>query len=189
MRRHLSQGLALLFLLAGAPVAHAQEDGADTETSAEEAFQGHVENAMRHYRDRRYTDAVASFQAAFDLRPEPELMYNIARSHERALHRQAAIDAYGRFLELPGTTSEMRSRAISARNSLRQELAAMEAAEQAPSSGTGEEAAPATNEASTERGVPHSRSSRSVASKRRARIEPWPAPARIERVTQWRVPN
>lgn len=99
--------------------------------SAQDDFQTHLDAGLRHYESRQYADAAREFQAAFDIRPEPDLLYNVARSYERGVMRREAIDAYARFLELPGTTSEMRQRALAARNSLESELRAIEQRDQA----------------------------------------------------------
>ncbi len=90
-------------------------------------YDAHLDAGLAHYEARRYAEAAASFRAAFDRRPEPDLMYNVARSLERALAREDAIAAYDQFLQLPGTTSEMRARARDARDSLRRELEAIRA--------------------------------------------------------------
>lgn len=100
--------------------ADARADGQD----AADSFDAHLTTALEHYEARRYLEAVAEFRAAFAQQPEPDLQYNIARSLERGLQTEAAIEAYGVFLEMHGTTSEMRGRALTARSSLRAELEA-----------------------------------------------------------------
>lgn len=117
---------ALLWVgAAGVPdSAHAQSDEGD--------YQTHLEAGLEAYEGRRYQEAATEFEAAYAIRPEPDLKYNIARSYERALMREEAIAAYEAFLQLPGTTSEMRSRAIAARDSLRAELNAMRAPDPQP---------------------------------------------------------
>jgi len=94
-------------------------------------FDALVNEAMERYSARRYEEAIELFQRAYELRQEPELIYNIARSHERLLHREEALQYYQQFLELPGTTGEARTRALNNVTSLRREIAALEAARQA----------------------------------------------------------
>ncbi|MCA9615351.1 MAG: hypothetical protein KC586_21495 [Myxococcales bacterium] len=106
---------------------------------AQDEFQTHLDAGLQHYEAREYAQAAAEFQAAFDLRPEPDLLYNVARSYERAVMRAEAIAAYDRFLELPGTTSEMRQRALGARNSLESEVRALERRESDANAATNEE--------------------------------------------------
>lgn len=101
-------------------------------------FDGLMEEAMEHYGERRYGQAIVLFERAYGIRQEPELVYNIARCHERLLHPEAAAEHYQRFLELPGTTGELRARALTNLTNIRQELAAIEAARQAEAAGQGE---------------------------------------------------
>lgn len=118
--------ITLVWIAAAGPAA-----GQDSEPDME-AFQGHLDAALAHYEARQYAEAAADFRLAYEIRAEPDLMYNIARSYERALMRQEAIAAYDEFVALPGTTSEMRSRALEARNNLRAEVAALRAGEPEP---------------------------------------------------------
>ncbi len=113
--------VAALWLALLAPAVSLAQSGEGGDAD----FQTVLDQALADYQARRYVEAAEGFQRAFDLRPEPELMYNRARSLERALRREEAIAAYDQFLALPGTTSETRSRALTARTSLQQELAAM----------------------------------------------------------------
>ncbi len=101
-------------------LANAQEDEL-------EVFQAHVDAGLEAYQNRDYELAISEFESAFAIREEPELVFNIARSHERALQREEAIEQYDRYIELPGTTSETRARAIEARANLQRELEALNA--------------------------------------------------------------
>lgn len=124
MRARAFTTTALLALALSAPVTPVAAQSGEA-AGESDGFQDALDAALADYEGRRYEQAAAGFQAAFEIRAEPELMYNIARSYERALRREEAVTAYDRFLQLPGTTSEMRSRALTARNSLQAELAAM----------------------------------------------------------------
>lgn len=126
MRSWIMMGVLLASLLGGvSPLA--------STARAQDEYQTHLDAGLRHYEAREYAEAAAEFEAAFAIRPEPDLLYNTARSYERAVMREEAIAAYDRFLALPGTTSEMRQRALNARNSLQSELRAMQTPEpQAP---------------------------------------------------------
>src|SRR5690606_12016752 len=99
-------------LLVGASPAYAQE---------EPDFDTLVERAVEHYQARRYEAAIELFERAYALRAEPELVYNIARSYERLARSEDAIREYRRFVELPGTTSELRSLAFASIEALREE--------------------------------------------------------------------
>lgn len=119
---------AALVLLASIPmVAHAQD---------EPDFDAVVARAVQHYASREYEPAIELFEQAYSLRAEPELVYNIARSYERLARRAEAIREYRRFVELPGTTSELRGRAFASIEALREEerrLAAISRADEPPS--------------------------------------------------------
>lgn len=106
---------SLAIVLAAPQLARAQDD----------QFQTLVDQALEEYRAREYDQAAATFESAYKIRQEPELLYNIARSHEKALHRDQAIDAYRRFLELKGTTAELRANARTALEALERERAAI----------------------------------------------------------------
>lgn len=84
-------------------------------------FSSLLDDALEHYEKGRYAEAIRSFKAAYDIDPKPNLLYNIARSHEKALEREAAIVAYRRFIDLPGTTAELRAKALDAIEALERE--------------------------------------------------------------------
>lgn len=112
---------------------------AEAESGSGASFDELVAEAMTHYSERRYAEAIEAFEAAYEVDPEPELVYNIARSHERLAHRDEALAAYQLFIGLPGTTGELRARALENISSLRQEIAAMEAAEASSNTSEGNE--------------------------------------------------
>lgn len=97
------------------------------------AFDRLMTEGLDAYKARKYEQAAARFQAAFELRAEPELVYNIARSYEKALRVKEAIEAYERFLRLPGTTAELRTNALAQLEALKKEQDALSRAD-APSS-------------------------------------------------------
>jgi tetratricopeptide (TPR) repeat protein len=118
-----SRTIGLLAVLAlGCPAPALAEE---TET-----FEGLVAGAMEHYQAQRYAEAIELFQRAHDLRAEPELVYNIARSYERLARLEEAIAAYEQFLSLPATTAELRARARANLTALRQEQAELEASQE-----------------------------------------------------------
>jgi tetratricopeptide (TPR) repeat protein len=96
---------------------------------AEDGWKALVDEGVVHYGARRYDEAVRAFEAAHALRPEPELVYNIARAHEKALRAAEAIAAYERFLATPGTTAALRAKALASLEALRAETEARARAE------------------------------------------------------------
>ncbi|MEO1230522.1 MAG: hypothetical protein AAFZ18_16605 [Myxococcota bacterium] len=114
----------LAALLASASPAAAQE-------STEARFDALVQTALGQYREGDYLNAVDTFEAAYALDDRPELVYNVARSYEKALRPDEAIATYERFLKLPGTTAELRAKALDALAALREERNARARAEAA----------------------------------------------------------
>ncbi len=132
------RGVALLLTvvvaLAGLPpVAHAQEQA---------EFDAAVQQGLKAYQAKNYDMAIEAFEKAYKIRPEPEMIFNIARSHEKAQHLDAAIAGYERFMVLEGTTSELRARAVNSLRALRAEKSARDKAAGATSTTPGLSAPP-----------------------------------------------
>ena len=87
-----------------------------------------VKEAVESYSERRYEEAIELFKQAYEIQQEPELLYNIARSYERLSDNENAVEWYQRFLDVPGTTGELRTRARDNIAALRREIDAMKAA-------------------------------------------------------------
>lgn len=117
MRRTATCFALGLALLAGLPSAHAQDD----------EFDAAIDRAMKAYRAKKYAEAIEDFELAYEIRSEPELVYNVARAYEKSLQSAKAIEAYERFLSLPGTTASLRAKARASLEALRREEAAKNA--------------------------------------------------------------
>jgi tetratricopeptide (TPR) repeat protein len=129
MRPYSSILCAVLGLVAlGAPVLSA----APAAAQAQDGFRELVDKGLELYTQKKYDDAIKSFEQAYALRAEPELVYNIARAHEKSLRRAEAIAAYEKFVNLPGTTAELRTKALNAMEALRAEQAALDRAKAPP---------------------------------------------------------
>lgn len=79
------------------PVAAAEpgaEQGADAEAQALELF----ERSEALYREGDFEQAAALLERAYQLHPEPTLLYNLARAREGQGELVAAADAYERYL-------------------------------------------------------------------------------------------
>lgn len=116
LRRLVFTGCMLL-VLGGAPSVGRAEDAA--------AFRATVDKGLEAYRNRDYAEAIQLFEAAYAMQPAPELLYNVARSYEKALRRNEAIVAYERFLAEPGSTAAQRNNARTALDELRKEEKAL----------------------------------------------------------------
>ncbi len=79
-------------LLAGRP---AVADDGPAEPSAARA---HHERAIRHFEAQQYAEALAEFQAAYQIAPRPELLYGIAQAERLRGNCERAIVAYETYL-------------------------------------------------------------------------------------------
>lgn len=107
MPLHRTLGLLLVAaVLAFSPALHAEDEAPATpgEETMNQA-QALLSEANAHYAARRYDEARAAYQAAYDLTEAPGFLYNIAQSHRLAGQCREAIEFYEKFLSLdPKTT-------------------------------------------------------------------------------------
>lgn len=98
--------LSTLLLLSpwGAPFAQAQE----AKNAEVEAI--YAEGAAL-YRAGKYRAAIERFERAYALYPEPNLLYNIGRSHEALGELDAALSAYDRCLAAAELSPDLRVKA------------------------------------------------------------------------------
>lgn len=89
---------------------------------ARSKFDRLLSRGMQQYRAEDYEAAAATFEKAYAIKRAPELVYNVARCHERTLKTGEALAAYERFLALSGTPAKLRERARKAIAALRAEL-------------------------------------------------------------------
>jgi len=85
-----------------AGTAQAQEERSEAEARAE-ALELHAQSRERYERGD-YEASVALLQRAYEVFPEPNVLYNLARAHGQMGAYAEAIEAYERFLsEVPDT--------------------------------------------------------------------------------------
>lgn len=84
-------GFVLLLVISATRVAHAQ----DQKT---ERARIHLKAAIAYYDEARYEDAAREMEAAYALRPLPDLQYNLAQCYERLGRYDDAATAYERYL-------------------------------------------------------------------------------------------
>src|SRR6478672_4077233 len=58
----------------------------------------HLKAAIAYYDDGRYEDASREMRAAYDLRPLPDLQYNLAQCYERLNKLSDAAKSYETYL-------------------------------------------------------------------------------------------
>jgi tetratricopeptide (TPR) repeat protein len=91
----LSALAALLILLQGAPSA------ADPSSEAK----AYYERATASYSLGRFADAAELYEKAFDLKPDPALLYDAAQSHRVAGNKQRALLLYQNYLRVYGSAA------------------------------------------------------------------------------------
>ncbi|MCU1281034.1 MAG: hypothetical protein JWM53_4580 [bacterium] len=116
--------LALLLLLGSARVALAQDDKT-------ERARIHLKAAIAYYDEARYEDAAREMEAAYQLKPLPDLQYNLAQCYERLGRYTDAATAYETYLR--ASTSAPDRKLVETRiANLRERAASTAAGSQAP---------------------------------------------------------
>ncbi|MBN2527674.1 MAG: tetratricopeptide repeat protein [Deltaproteobacteria bacterium] len=110
--------------LAGNSVLANEKAALSAQAQAE--FDDLTQKAVGKYSARQYEEAIALFEKAYAIQAEPELLYNIARSYERLARTDEAIEVYQKFLDTPGSTGDLRVRALNNLAALQEERAARE---------------------------------------------------------------
>ncbi len=94
------RGLMTVMLFAGiASTAVAQEDEAPPSSAMEDRARAYFMLGRSHYDAGEYEEAVEQFEAAYEIAPRPELLYNLYQSHQRLGQLEPAIDYLERYLE------------------------------------------------------------------------------------------
>ena len=88
------------------------------------SFEELVSNAVQSYGEHNYEPAISLFLQAYNIQAEPELLYNIARCYERMALPENAVEMYQKFIDTPGSTGDLRIKALSNIATLNQEIAA-----------------------------------------------------------------
>lgn len=91
-----------------------------------------VQEGSAHFEAGRVKEALASFQAAYALKPDSNLLYNIAYLHEQQGELQPALDRYTTFLTAPGVDLENRKLAAERIKALREVLSVQQPAPASP---------------------------------------------------------
>lgn len=138
MWRKLSDGasrsfVALLCLVSSAvhgraqaepePAASAPSDAVQARASSDERARAHFVAGESYFASARWSDAVREFALAYELSRRPEMLVNLARTHERAGQAHAALADWSLLLaQHPNTSYRGEAEEHSAR--LRAELSA-----------------------------------------------------------------
>jgi hypothetical protein len=95
----LGFGLAL-----EAPAARAAPPKAPTapkpevKTAAQKEAERHFQSGVQLFKETKYAEALAEFERAYEISPQPLVLYNIAGCHRELSHYSEAVAYYRRFL-------------------------------------------------------------------------------------------
>lgn len=101
---------SLSFALITPDVAFAQGDGGAAE-DVDSKFQGHLSKGNELYKAGELEKALVEFEAAYALKPNPKLLFNIGLIYERLGKLKEALDHYDRFVVAPDVPLELRGKA------------------------------------------------------------------------------
>lgn len=85
----------------------------------------------RYYKDGKYKEAAESLRKAYEIDPNPTLLYNRARALDQAGELKASLAAYREFVGLEGASSDLVKKANLAMDRLRGLVAKLDAEEAA----------------------------------------------------------
>jgi hypothetical protein len=89
--------------------AHAQAVSADEKAAAQE----HFDRGVQAFEDRRFAEAAAEFNTAYQIAPAYALLYNIGQVNTALGNSVEAVDAYEKYLAQAGTSiPEKRRKAV-----------------------------------------------------------------------------
>jgi tetratricopeptide (TPR) repeat protein len=78
-----------------------------TEASTPDAkYQARIDAGRKAYARGDYEGAIEEFKAAFDLKPNPGALYNIAKSYEKMARYEEAIEHFQQYLDLDPKASD-----------------------------------------------------------------------------------
>ena len=64
-----------------------------------QAVDVHYSQGMKHYTLGHFSEAIEEFEKAYDIKPEPIFLFNIAQSHRQNKNAERALFFYRRYLE------------------------------------------------------------------------------------------
>jgi tetratricopeptide (TPR) repeat protein len=123
----LMTGMAVALMVLGPAVPVAAQSGDETpppssgESSSE--FSTLVKKGTKAFQAEDYPAAVDAFEKAYEVKPVPNLLYNIGRAHEKSGDFQKAVDFYEKFVNEPDVELKARRDALDRMKTLREVLA------------------------------------------------------------------
>lgn len=97
---------------AAAPTATTTADPPGAPAAETETFETLVGMASGKFKEKDYAAAVALFERAYAVQPEPAILFNIGRIYEEAQNAEAAITYYERFIADESVELKDREKAV-----------------------------------------------------------------------------
>jgi hypothetical protein len=104
----LVMGLASLAVLVGSPTLSSRQAQAaprprapakpGVKTPEQKEAERHFQSGVALFKEAKYTEALAEFERAYEISPQPLVLYNIAGCHRELSQYSEAVAYYGRFL-------------------------------------------------------------------------------------------
>jgi tetratricopeptide (TPR) repeat protein len=146
-RSHPLAAAIVAVALAHGPVAHASAARSLEPESGETPSEADTlsEEAVEAFKAKDYDTAIAKFERAYELDPQPNYKFNIGRVYEEKGDLENAVKYYQQFVQSPGVDIESREAATTRLKVLRQALQELRD-EQAKAREGSEPATPATDD-------------------------------------------
>ncbi len=108
-------------LIAPPTLAHAQDSGEEVSETTE--YKRLLADAQKMYSEEDFEGAAQAYEAAYALKPNPNLLYNVARIYEKMGEFEKALGFYERFAKEPDIKLSARKDAIERLKALRDVVA------------------------------------------------------------------
>jgi tetratricopeptide (TPR) repeat protein len=96
MRRYSRE--ILLSLLLGAALCTALPSAAEARKTSKKEAKALFKEGQRHFKAGEFAEALDSFDAAYAIKPHPDILFMIAQCHRNLLHFRQAIDGFKGYL-------------------------------------------------------------------------------------------
>jgi hypothetical protein len=93
--------IAFLFFAGGARAAGKGRDGKASESKAQ-AVRDYLDKATAAFALNRYAVAAENYEKAFELKPDPAVLYNAAQAYRLAGNKERALELYQSYLRMYG---------------------------------------------------------------------------------------
>ncbi|KIG14706.1 Tetratricopeptide repeat domain protein [Enhygromyxa salina] len=97
---------------AASPTPEAEADADAEEVERKTEAEQLSDQAIEKFQAKDFDGAVALFEQAYEVDPQPNFLFNIGRVHEEAGNLEKAVEFYARFVKQPGVDLNSRETAL-----------------------------------------------------------------------------